>query len=156
MRILPESRRASAVLLLITVALAACALEFTLHVNSWVQHFVVYWLYNGLVLSAGVVCIARGLASARERAAWISMRFEIHAVRVAHSERDSMSRREITVRVRRLGDDDDVESHAGMTAGERLALPSSSSVHLGDTRSTAMAASAEIPEGVTDLSKNAV
>ena len=42
MRILPESRRASAVLLLITVALAACALEFTLHVNSWVQHFVVY------------------------------------------------------------------------------------------------------------------
>ena len=71
MRILPESRRASAVLLLITVALAACALEFTVHVNSWVQHFVVYWLYNGLVLAAGVVCIARGLASARERAAWI-------------------------------------------------------------------------------------
>ena len=71
MRILPESRRASAALLLITVALAACALEFTLHVNASVQHFVVYWLYNGLVLAAGVVCIARGLASARERAAWV-------------------------------------------------------------------------------------
>jgi diguanylate cyclase len=71
MRILPESRRATAALLLITGALAACALEFTVHVNSSVQHFVVYWLYNGLVLSAGVVCIARGLASARERAAWM-------------------------------------------------------------------------------------
>ena len=51
--------------------LAACALEFTVHVNSWVQHFVVYWLYNGLVLSAGAVCIARGLAHSRERAAWV-------------------------------------------------------------------------------------
>src|SRR4051812_49737067 len=73
MRILPESRRATAVLLLITVALGACTLEFTLHVNSWVQHFVVYWLYNGLVLAAGVVCVARGLASSRERAAWMLM-----------------------------------------------------------------------------------
>ena len=44
-------------LLLITLALAACALEFTLHVNSWVQHFVVYWLYNGLVLSAGACAL---------------------------------------------------------------------------------------------------
>jgi two-component system cell cycle response regulator len=71
MRMLPESRRATAVLLLITVALGACALEFTVHVNSSVQHFVVYWLYNGLVLSAGAVCIARGLAHSRERAAWV-------------------------------------------------------------------------------------
>ena len=71
MRILPESRRATAALLLLSAALAACALEFTLHVNPAVQHFVVYWLYNGLVLAAGVVCIARGLTSARERAAWM-------------------------------------------------------------------------------------
>ena len=71
MRMLPESRRATAVLLLITLALGACALEFTVHVNSSVQHFVVYWLYNGLVLSAGAVCIARGLAHSRERAAWV-------------------------------------------------------------------------------------
>ena len=71
MRILPDSRRAAAVLLIITVALGACTLEFTIHLNSWVQHFVVYWLYNGLVLAAGVVCMARGLAGARERAAWV-------------------------------------------------------------------------------------
>jgi two-component system, cell cycle response regulator len=71
MRILPESRRAAAVLLIITVALGACTLEFTIHLNSWVQHFVVYWLYNGLVLAAGVVCMARGLAGARERVAWV-------------------------------------------------------------------------------------
>ena len=35
------------------------------------QHFVVYWLYNGLVLAAGVACMARGLAGARERVAWV-------------------------------------------------------------------------------------
>ena len=71
MRFLPESRRATAALIAITVALGACALEFTLHINSWVQHFVVYWLYNGVVLAAGVVCIARGVSSSRERAAWV-------------------------------------------------------------------------------------
>src|SRR5947208_2303606 len=71
MRILPENRRATAALLLLTVALAACALEFTLHVNPSVQHFVVYWLYNGLVLAAGAVSIARGLTTGRERAAWV-------------------------------------------------------------------------------------
>src|SRR4051812_20496223 len=73
MRILPESRYATAALLVVTAALAACAFEFTLHVNSSVQHFVVYWLYNGLVLAAGAVCVARGLASSRERAAWMLM-----------------------------------------------------------------------------------
>jgi len=70
MRLLPESRRATAALAVLTVALGVCALEFTLHVQS-LQHFVVYWLYNGLVIAAGVVCIARGVSSARERAAWI-------------------------------------------------------------------------------------
>jgi diguanylate cyclase (GGDEF)-like protein/putative nucleotidyltransferase with HDIG domain len=73
MRFFPDSRRATAVLLLTSFALGLCALEFTFHVNSSVQHFVVYWLYNGLVLSAGAVCIARGLANSRERAAWILM-----------------------------------------------------------------------------------
>ena len=71
MRLLPESRRATAALALITLALVACTLEFTLHVSASLKHFVVYWLYNGLVLAAGVVCIARGISSARERAAWI-------------------------------------------------------------------------------------
>ena len=55
----------------LTLALVACTLEFTLHVNDSLQHFVVYWLYNGLVIAAGVVCIARGISNARERAAWI-------------------------------------------------------------------------------------
>ena len=41
MRLLPESRRATTALAVITLALAACALEFTLHVSSSLQHFVV-------------------------------------------------------------------------------------------------------------------
>jgi diguanylate cyclase (GGDEF)-like protein/putative nucleotidyltransferase with HDIG domain len=53
-----------------TAALAACTLQFTLH-PSGSQHFVVYWLYNVLVLAAGFVCIARGLTGAEERAAWV-------------------------------------------------------------------------------------
>ena len=73
MRLLPESRFATAALVAITAALGACALEFTFHVNSWLQHLVVFWLYNGLVLAAGAVCIARGVSSSRERAAWVLM-----------------------------------------------------------------------------------
>src|SRR5438067_8183746 len=71
MRLLPESRRVAAALVAITLALAACALEFTLHVSGPVQHFVVFWLYNALALAAGLVCVARGVSSPRERAAWI-------------------------------------------------------------------------------------
>src|SRR3954454_24436938 len=71
MRLLPESRRASVAVVAITAALAACVLQFTLHVSSSLQHFVVYWLYNGLVVAAGVVCIARGWSRRSERLAWI-------------------------------------------------------------------------------------
>jgi two-component system, cell cycle response regulator len=68
---LTESRRAAAALGILTVALAVCALQFTLHLNSSVHHFVVYWLYNGLVLAAGATCVARGVSSSRERFAWV-------------------------------------------------------------------------------------
>src|SRR3954468_22197466 len=71
MRLLPESRRASVALVAITAALAACVLQFTLHVSPSLQHFVVYWLYNGLVVAAGVVCIARGWSRRSERLPWI-------------------------------------------------------------------------------------
>jgi diguanylate cyclase (GGDEF)-like protein/putative nucleotidyltransferase with HDIG domain len=69
-RLLPDSRGARTALVSATVALAVCTLQFTLH-PSGSQHFVVYWLYNGLVLAAGCVCVARGLTSAYERAAWV-------------------------------------------------------------------------------------
>jgi len=68
---LTESRRAAGALVIITLALVACTLEFTLHLNSSFQHFVVYWLYNGLVLAAGATCVARGLSNSRERGAWV-------------------------------------------------------------------------------------
>src|SRR4051794_41555210 len=71
MRPLPKSRRASVALVAITAALAACVLQFTLHVSPSLQHFVVYWLYNGLVVAAGVVCILRGCSRKSERLAWI-------------------------------------------------------------------------------------
>src|SRR3954447_12908309 len=71
MRLLPESRRASVALIAITAALAACVLQFTLHVSPSLQHFVVYWLYNGLVIAAGLVCVARGWSQRSERLAWI-------------------------------------------------------------------------------------
>ena len=71
MRFLPESRRAAGALVLITGAVAATALEFTLHLGPSVQHFVVYWLYNGLVLACGVACVAGGLSRPHGRAPWI-------------------------------------------------------------------------------------
>jgi diguanylate cyclase (GGDEF)-like protein/putative nucleotidyltransferase with HDIG domain len=71
MRLLPANRGAAVALVLSTLALAACALEFTRHISPGIQHFVVYWLYNGLVLAAGAVCVARGISVARDRVAWI-------------------------------------------------------------------------------------
>jgi diguanylate cyclase (GGDEF)-like protein len=70
MRQLSTSLRASAALLLLTAALAVCSVQFTFKVSASIQHFVVYWLYNALVIAAGLVCAARGLAGTRERAAW--------------------------------------------------------------------------------------
>jgi two-component system, cell cycle response regulator len=70
MRQLTTSGRASGVLLLLTAGLAVCSVQFTLKVSESIQHFVVYWLYNALVIAAGLVCLARGLAGSRERAAW--------------------------------------------------------------------------------------
>jgi two-component system cell cycle response regulator len=70
MRLFPANRTATVALVVITVALAACVLQFTLHVSPSLQHFVVYWLYNGLVIAAGLVCIGRGWSGRSERLAW--------------------------------------------------------------------------------------
>src|SRR3954462_13480266 len=85
MRPLPESRRASVALVAITAALAACVLQFTLHVSPSLQHFVVYWLYNGLVIAAGLVCIARCWSQRSARLAWILIGGAVVSWEVGHT-----------------------------------------------------------------------
>src|SRR5215212_1551536 len=63
-------RRASAVLLLLTLAVAVCATQFTLHLADSVQDLVERWIYEPTVIAAGAVCIARGVVGRPERAAW--------------------------------------------------------------------------------------
>src|SRR5215212_6440585 len=63
-------RRARAALLLLTLAVAACAIEFTLHLADSGQALLERWIYEPTVIAAGGTCIARGLAGRTERAAW--------------------------------------------------------------------------------------
>jgi two-component system cell cycle response regulator len=63
-------RRARAALLLLTLAVAVCATQFTLHVADSVQGLVEKWIYEPTVVVAGLVCMARGFVGRTERAAW--------------------------------------------------------------------------------------
>src|SRR5215212_59856 len=63
-------RRARAALLLLTLAVAACAIEFTLHLADSGQALIERWIYEPTVVAAGVVCMARGLVGRTERGAW--------------------------------------------------------------------------------------
>ena len=63
-------RLARAALLLLTLAVAACAIQFTLHLADSVQDLLERWIYEPTVIAAGLVCMARGFVGRTERAAW--------------------------------------------------------------------------------------
>src|SRR5829696_9494582 len=63
-------RLARAALLLLTLAVAACAIQFTLHLAGSVQDLLERWIYEPTVIAAGLVCMARGFVGRTERAAW--------------------------------------------------------------------------------------
>jgi two-component system, cell cycle response regulator len=66
------NRRAGLALLLLTAALALCALEYTLHLSSGLGHTLNYWVYNNAVLAAAALIVARGLTRNRpDRLAWL-------------------------------------------------------------------------------------
>jgi diguanylate cyclase (GGDEF)-like protein len=66
------NRRAGLALLLVTAALALCAVEYTLHLSGWLTHILNYWVYNNVMLGAAAVALARGVARGRpDRLAWL-------------------------------------------------------------------------------------
>jgi two-component system cell cycle response regulator len=71
MPFLPASRRAAAALVFVTAALAACVAQLTLPLGASLEEFGTDWLYDSVVIAAGLVCITRGLTRSRERAPWI-------------------------------------------------------------------------------------
>jgi diguanylate cyclase (GGDEF)-like protein len=73
MRQLASSRRSTAALIVLTALFGLCALEDTFPLSSALGHFLNTWVYDDLVLAAGVICVARGVASTQERFAWILM-----------------------------------------------------------------------------------
>jgi two-component system cell cycle response regulator len=73
MRHLSASRTATTALLGITAVFALCAVEFTFHLNGGLRGVLNDWVYNNVMLAAGVVCIVRGIVDRRERIAWILM-----------------------------------------------------------------------------------
>src|SRR6478609_1930249 len=78
MRFLPTQplacgRRAQFVLLVLTALLAVVAVEYTFQLSEALRDVIEVVVYNGLVIAAGVVCVARGIVVRRERTAWIAM-----------------------------------------------------------------------------------
>ena len=64
-------RRASLALLVVTAALAVCAVEYTLHLSGGLRHVLNYWVYSNAMLAAAAIAIARGLRNRDDRLAWL-------------------------------------------------------------------------------------
>jgi two-component system cell cycle response regulator len=64
------SRRASLALLALTAVFAVLAVEYTFHLSASMRHVLEVGVYNNLMLAAGLVCVARGIARKHERVAW--------------------------------------------------------------------------------------
>src|SRR6266508_1863836 len=73
MRQLATSRTATGALLALTAALMLCAVEYTFHLSSGLNDVLNNWVYNNVMLAAGVACVARGILRERDRVAWILM-----------------------------------------------------------------------------------
>jgi two-component system, cell cycle response regulator len=73
MRQLASSRSAASVLLVVTGVLLLCAVEFTFHLSGGLRDVLNNWVYNNVMLAAGVACIVRGIVYRRDRLAWILM-----------------------------------------------------------------------------------
>jgi hypothetical protein len=73
MRQLTSSRRSTAALVLLTALFGLCAFEDVFQLSPALGSFLNTWVYDDLVIAAGVICVARGAVSTRERLAWILM-----------------------------------------------------------------------------------
>jgi two-component system, cell cycle response regulator len=71
MRQLASSRRSTAALTALTALFALCAVQDTLHPSAALGNFLNTWVYDDLVLAAGIICCARGIAVGKERLPWI-------------------------------------------------------------------------------------
>jgi two-component system, cell cycle response regulator len=73
MRQLASSRRSTAALVVLTALFGLCALEDIFHLSPALGNFLNTWVYDDLVIAAGVICMVRGVLSTRERLGWILM-----------------------------------------------------------------------------------
>lgn len=71
MRHLASNGRAAAALLALTTVFALLAVEYTFHVSDALRHVLDVGVYSNVMLAAGALCVARGIAVRHERAAWI-------------------------------------------------------------------------------------
>jgi diguanylate cyclase (GGDEF)-like protein len=67
----PLARCARTVLLATTAAFAVLLVAYTLGPGGSVRHVLNVAVYNNVMLAAGLVCVARGVAQRHERLAWI-------------------------------------------------------------------------------------
>src|SRR5262245_4315744 len=70
---LASNRAAQAVLLVLTGLLAVVAFEYAFSVSTALRDVVEAGIYNNVVLAAGLLCAARGVAVTRDRWAWLAM-----------------------------------------------------------------------------------
>jgi diguanylate cyclase (GGDEF)-like protein len=78
MRFLPtgplaSSKRAQALLLVLTAFVGVIAVEYTFGVSEMLRDAIEVGIYNNVVLAAGGACVVRGVLHKRDRLAWIAM-----------------------------------------------------------------------------------
>jgi two-component system, cell cycle response regulator len=70
---LASGRFAHAALLALTALFALIAVAYTFPVGDTLKNTVDDGIYDNVVLAAGLLCVARGIAQRRDRTAWIAM-----------------------------------------------------------------------------------
>ena len=65
------TRWAALALATLTATFAVLAVEYTFHLSDSLRHVLTEDVYNNVVLAAGLVCVARGIAIRHERLAWV-------------------------------------------------------------------------------------
>jgi len=71
MRQFAQTPRAAAALLILSTAFAVCAVELAFTLGSGLDHVLDYWLYDAVMIAAGIVIAGRARGRAGERLAWL-------------------------------------------------------------------------------------
>src|SRR5262245_14498204 len=71
MRRFASDARAETALWVLTALFGVMAFVFVFQPSAELKHFLNAWVYNNVMIAAGLLCVARGISSQAQRTAWI-------------------------------------------------------------------------------------